>query len=47
MTKNLSTVNPNPVEGGMREDIDIIPGELLREKVFHAGTAHELRVRAR
>ena len=46
MTQNLRAVNPYPVERRVRENVDIVPAELLREEVIHARAADDLRQRA-
>lgn len=36
MGNDLSSVDSNPLEGVMRESVDVRPGELLSEEVIHS-----------
>ena len=43
MAKDLTSIQSNPVEGGVRELVDVIPAELLSEESAHACLSAELR----
>lgn len=37
MTDDLAPIQSYPVEGGMRESVDVVPAQLLGEESFHTG----------